>query len=99
MWAVEPRQALREQGITLLDKYPKCSQDLTAIETCWREVRARLFSTEPTRLESRDQFILRLRAAVSWVNRNRKEYLEKLCSDQKERARDVMEMDGGRTKH
>ena len=38
-------------------------------------------------------------AAVAWVNVRRKAYLLKICTDQKERARDVLKMKGGRTKH
>ena len=37
-------------------------------------------------------------AAVAWVNVRRKAYLLKICTDQKERARDVLKMKGGRTK-
>ena len=50
-------------------------------------------------MESRDTFIVRLRAAVAWVNVRRKAYLLKICTDQKERARDFLKMKGGRTKH
>ena len=32
LWTEEPRCALREQGIHLLEHYPRCSQDLNAIE-------------------------------------------------------------------
>ena len=99
LWTEEPRCALREQGIHLLEQYPKCSQDLNAIEAAWREVRARLAATEPGHMESRDRFVVRLRAAVAWVNLRRKAYLLKICTDQKERARDVILMTGSRTKH
>ncbi|CAK0888840.1 unnamed protein product, partial [Prorocentrum cordatum] len=75
LWAEEPRCALREQGIHLLEHYPRCSQDLNAIEAAWREVRARLAATEPDSIETRDQFIVRLRAAVAWVNVRRRAYL------------------------
>ena len=79
---------------------PRCSsQDLNAIELAWREVRARLAATEPTAMESRDKFIVRLRAAAPWVNLRRQACLLKICTDQKEMARDVMKMKGGRTKH
>ena len=50
-------------------------------------------------MESRDKFIVRLRAAVAWVNLRRQVYLLKICMDQKDRARDVIKMQGGRTKH
>ena len=81
-----PRRGLREASAA-------------AVELACREVRARLAATEPTSMESRDTFIVHLRAAVAWVNVRRKAYLLKICTDQKERARDVLKMKGGRTKH
>jgi hypothetical protein len=99
LWCDEPRQALHDQSIPLLTEYPKCSQDLNAIETAWREVRARLATTVPVDRETRSAFITRLRQAVAWVNTNRARYLQKLCTDQKQRARDVQKMEGARTEH
>jgi hypothetical protein len=99
LWCEEPRQAMQDQSISLLENYPKCSQDLNAIETAWREVRARLAATEPVSRDTRSNFVTRLRQAVAWVNTNRAGYLRKLCSDQKQRARDVQLMLGARTKH
>ena len=102
LWRPEPRQAMKDNGITLLEKYPKCSQDLNPIETVWREVRNRLYVTQPsTHNESRDEFIRRLRQAVAWVNSNRANYLMKLSTCQKEWATDVQEAEppGARTKH
>ena len=101
LWTEEPRAAMQDEGITLLTNYPKCSQDLNPIETAWREVRARLFATAPTHMESRDAFTARLRNAVSWVNGNRKSYLYKICNSQKEWAKDVQNAKppGSRTKH
>ena len=72
---------------------------LNAIEAAWREVRARLAATEPDSMETRDRFIVRLRAAVAWVNVRRRAYLVKICTDQKERARDVIALNGSRTRH
>ena len=99
LWCSEPKQAMREQGLTLLENYPKSSQDLNAIETAWREVRNRLAETEPDSRETRDQFIIRLRNAVAWVNANRGEYLLHQCRNQKDRARDVKKLGGARTGH
>ena len=64
-------------------------------------VRARLDETMPSRgLEKRADFVERLRGAVSWVNRNRAEYMWYLSTNQKERAADCLSSDppGGRTK-
>ena len=73
LWKERPLTAMKKEQINLLDHFPKCSQDLTPIEAVWRELRARLADTEPTHKESRDEFIVRMRNAVSWINRNRKE--------------------------
>ena len=97
LWAQEPRTAMRTVGLKLLERYPKCSQDLNAIETTWRELRARLNDTEPTDFESRQAFVARLRNSVVWVNRNRASLLKELCGDQKERAREVILRGGSRT--
>ena len=99
LWTEEAREAIQEGGLELLERYPKCSQDLNVIETAWRELRARLADTEPVQIEDREAFVKRLRAAVAWVNRNRRTYLRNRCFAQKERAKDVLLQDGGRTKH
>ena len=99
LWAAESRVAMREQKISLLENFPKSSQDLNPIETAWREVRARLACTEPSSREQRNAFIRRLRQAVVWVNKNRAAYLQELCTSQKKRARDVQVAKGTRTKH
>ena len=97
LWTKEPRTAMKKIGLKLMEHYPKCSQDLNAIETAWRELRARLYDTEPTEMESRPDFIVRLRSAVAWTNKRRAKLFKKLCSDQKERAKEVLVMKGGRT--
>ena len=89
---------MRQGNIARLVNYPECSQDLNPIETAWREVRSRLDNTQPVAMETRADFILRLRLAVAWVNRNRMEYLAKLRFSQKRWAKDVKKADGGRTK-
>ena len=86
-------------GVNLLKNFPKCSQDINPIETVWRELRSRLAETQPASLESRVEFIARLRSAVAWVNRNRSAFLYKLCNCQAEWASDVRAQHGGRTKH
>ena len=99
LWTAEPRAAMRRIGLKLLENYPKCSQDLNPIETAWREVRSRLVATQPRRLETREAFLPRLRAAVAWVNRNRHEYLLGLCNRQKALAKAVIAAGGARTKY
>ena len=97
----QPTAARRGRGddSNLLEHFLKCSQDLNAIEAAWREVRARLAVTEPASMETRDHFIVRFRAAVAWVNVRRREYLLNVSTDQKERAHDVIELGGSRTRH
>ena len=97
LWTPEALKALDEVGAHLLKRYPKCSQDLNAIETAWREVRARIDDTEPIEFEDRDDFVARVRLAVRWVNANRSQLLLELCSDQKSRAREVLKLEGSRT--
>ena len=81
LWAAEPRAAMREIGVKLLKAYPERSQDLNAIEAAWRELRARLCDTEPRKVETRKEFIQRLRQAVPWANANREELVKAMCED------------------
>ena len=101
LWKAEPRRAMREQSLKLLENFPKYSPDFNPIEQAWREVRARLDVTIPDGMEYREDFIRRLHAAVAWVNRNRCDYLSYICGNQKERARDCQNAHppGSRTKH
>ena len=75
------------------------AQDLNAVETAWRELRARLNETMPTGRELRSEFLARLRRAVAWVNTHRGDLFKELCTNQKERAREVVAAKGGRTKY
>ena len=93
----EPLEEMRKLCVDVISDYPKCSQDLNAIENAWNVVRERLDTTLPTEMESRDAFVARLRAAVAWVNEHRKEQLSKFCTNQKERAEEVLLRHGGRT--
>lgn len=93
----EPLKELAKLGAEVVDDYPRCSQDLNAIENAWSVLRQRLDETLPTQMESRDEFTTRLRAAVRWVNSNREDQLWKLCTNQKERADEVLLREGGRT--
>ena len=66
LWTAEPRKAMREIGVQLLESYPKCGQDLKPIAAVWCEIRARLNDTEPQKMEARKVFLQRLRNAVAW---------------------------------
>jgi transposase len=91
--------ALDKINLKLVDGYPKCSQDFNAIENAWKTLKDRLNETMPRELESREDFIPRLHAAVAWMNRHRKEQLWRLSTNQKERADACLKQDppGGRT--
>ena len=99
LWTEEPRSAMKVAGVVLLNHYPKCSQGLNPIETAWREVRARLAETQPTAVERRDAFIVRLRASIAWVNRSRADFLYRICNSQVDWACDVLKLKGSRTSH
>ena len=94
----EPLAALAKLSVQLVPGYPRCSQDLNAIENAWAMLRDRLLQTMPTCLETRTAFCVRVRAAVGWLNRNRARELLELCENQKARATAVLEVGGGRTK-
>ena len=97
LWGAGPKEARRVEGKRLLAHVPPCSQDLNAIETAWREVRARLDVTLPCGRETRRAFLQRLRRAVDWVNVHQADLLRALCDSQKERANAVLAAKGGRT--
>jgi hypothetical protein len=95
-----PLHAFANMGIEVVPDYPKCSQDFNAIENCWHMLRERLGETLPQGLEGRTAFIVRLKQAVLWLNRAKKDRLWYLSTNQKERCRDCLatKPPGGRTK-
>ena len=50
------------------------------------------------RLESRAAFLVRLRRCVTWINEHKADHSRKMCTNQKERANDVLQWDGAKTK-
>ena len=50
----EPLEELRKLSVEVISDYPKCSQDLNAIENAWNVLRERLDATLPTAMESRE---------------------------------------------
>ena len=94
----EPLAALAKLSVGLVPGYPRCSQDLNAIENAWGMLRDRIFDTMPTHLEARPEFCARLRRAVPWLNHRRAAELAELCSNQQARAAAVLDNAGGRTK-
>ena len=95
--ATGPLKALAQIGVELVEGYPRSSQDFNAVENCWDILRERLKVTLPRGLESRVDFIVRLKQAVAWMNRSQRDQLEYYALNQKERCRDCLLLDGGRT--
>ena len=92
--------ALKKANLTLVDPYPKNSQDFNAIENAWDLLQSRLHETQPAGLELREEFVKRLFRAVTWVNKYRAGRLWHLSTNQKERANACLaaKPPGGRTK-
>ena len=90
--------ALDFANLKLVD-FPKCSQDVNAIENAWGMLKDRLYETMPDTLETRAAFIKRLHAAVKWINKHKGERLWYLSTNQKERADECLGQTppGGRT--
>ena len=96
LWCDEPLAAMEESGITVLDKRPKHSADLNPIENVWALLRERLAKTLPPTTEGRAAFVARLRAAVMWLNRNRRGAMRQLAGSIKQRALAVQDNHGHR---
>ena len=94
LWQDRNVRALRDAGCAVVERYPKHSPDLNAIEGWWRVLRERMELTAPAELESREAFIARLRRTARWLNDNRWEDGLALCTNQKKRAADVLELQG-----
>ena len=98
VWMEHNLAALRQAGCPVIDDYPKSSPDLNAIEEAWNLVRQRLESTEPEEFEGRPAFVARLRRCVNWVNERQGDALLTMCTNQKLRAKEVIELEGAKTK-
>ena len=98
LWQARNLHALREAGCIVETEFPKYSPDLNAIEGWWRVLRERLEHTEPEEFEGREAFLVRLRRTVKWLNDQKSDDGFVLCTNQKERADDVKDLGGGKTK-
>ena len=83
-------------GLDTVMNYPKCSPDLNAIEGWWKRLKDVLTERAPEHIETRPAFIARLRRTVRWLNQRARADGLKLCTDQKERAREVLRLKGAR---
>ena len=82
----EAKLALKTTSLKLVEGYPRCSQGSNAMENVWKILKDRLDETMPTKMEYREEFLQRLRAAVKWANKSCKDQLWRLPTDQKKRA-------------
>ena len=91
-------KAERDAGFSTVKQHPKVSPDFNAIEGWWKVLGERLSLTAPVALESRANFLKRLRRTVDWLNKNARAHAKKLCTNQKVRARAVKKLEGARCK-
>ena len=95
LWADASLACLAEHHLYPLAT-PTSSPDLDVIEGVWALLRTELNEGAPVGVESREDFITRLGAAVARLNR-RQEILLSMCNSMKDRARDVLEGRGAMT--
>lgn len=98
LWQSESLQVLRDLGFQVLDNYPVQSPDLNAIEQVWHRLRQILNESAPVGIEPRADFLVRLRRAANHLNTRHADELQRMCTNQQERARDLLKKNGGRTK-
>ena len=98
LWQDRNLQALGAAGCNVVDNFPKSSPDLNAIEGVWRLLKDRVLDTTPKDVEMRAEFLTRLRRQVHWLNDVMHDDLMKLCTNQKERGRDIEKLHGAKCK-
>ena len=81
-----------DAGLETLAQHPKLAADLNAIESIWDLLQDRLLLTAPVEMESRRDFIKRLRRTVTWMNTNARAHMRGLCRNQKKRAAKVLKL-------
>ena len=83
-------------GLKTLPQHAKLAPDLNAIENVWDLIQDRLLLTAPVEMESRTDFIKRLRRTVTWMNTHAKVQIRGVCRNQKKRAAHVLKLSGAR---
>ena len=86
--------AVRVCGVTASSVHNNCP-GLNAIAGWWRVLRERLEDTEPQYFEDWGAFLLRLRRTAKWLTEHRSEDGLALCTNEKQRVDDVIDLDGG----
>ena len=98
LWNERSLAALEKAGFSVVDNFLVSSPDLNAIEGWWHRMKRRLDETAPTEMETRSDFLVRLRRVVHWLNENAAGDALALCQNQKERAKAVKKLQGARCK-
>ena len=98
LWQERNLDAEDAAGFDVIDTFPKASPDLNAIEGWWRRLKDALLESAPAHLETRPDFLNRLRRTVSRLNRSACEDGLRLCTNQRARAADVCRLKGARSK-
>ena len=91
-------EALKAAGCPVVENFPKSSPDLNAIEGVWKMIKERMLETEPEAMETRAEFLARLRRQVHWLNDTKHDHLLILCTNQKQRGQEVEELLGAKCK-
>ena len=99
LWQPASLKALADAGCDVLERHPKYSPDLNAIDVWWHRLRQLLEDRAPAEIESRPQFILRLRRTVTWMNRRCRQEGKRLCHGQKVRARAACKLKGAKCQY
>ena len=98
LWQDRNLEALQAAGCNVVDNFPKSSPDLNAIEGVWHLLKKRMLETEPEDMETRAVFLTRLRRQANWLNDVRRDLLLELCTNQKQRGREIEELRGAKCK-
>ena len=89
-------KAEQAAGLKTLPQHPKVAPNPNAIENVWDLLQDRLLLTALVEMESRTDFIQRLRRTVTWMNTNARAHMHGLCRNQKKRAAEVLKLSGAR---
>ena len=98
LWQRASLRTLLKHHLFAMDRFPKSSPDLNAIEQVWNLLRQMLDETAPVEVETRQAFLARFRRTVYSLNSKHSAALLAMCSNQKDRAREVLRLKGARTR-
>ena len=99
LWQDASLKALKAAGCDVVTRHTKHSPDLNAIEAWWGRLKKLLETKAPAELESRSEFLKRLRRTVTWLNTRERTSGRALCRGQKRRARAVLKLAGAKCKY